>query len=115
MFSSYSVGPKTSSDILTENVPYARVIFCSFVIAYRHDWSCLPGARQINQVEIYSVQLVCLEASFRVTFTHTLAATATALNATQNAVQIACTAPFLMCEDVTTKLALTTLDEVDIC
>lgn len=56
-----------------------------------------------------------MEASFRVAFTHTPTATATTLDATQNTVEVACATPLLMCEDITTKFPLTTLDQVYIC
>jgi len=56
-----------------------------------------------------------VEASFRVAFTHTSTATAATLDTTQNAIKVTSTTPFLMCENIATKFALTTLNQIHVC
>jgi len=56
-----------------------------------------------------------VEASFRIAFTHTPTTTAATLDTTQNTIKVTSTTPFLMCENIATKLAFTTLNQVHIC
>lgn len=55
-----------------------------------------------------------LEGTLGIAFTHTLASTAAALNASKDAIHILCATPFLVCENITTKIAFATLHQVDI-
>lgn len=54
------------------------------------------------------------EGPFSISLTHTLASTASTLNASQNTVNIARAAPLLMCEYVATKFAFAALNQVHI-
>lgn len=54
------------------------------------------------------------ESPFSISLTHTLASTASTLNATQNTVDIARAAPLLMCEYIATKFAFAALNQVHI-
>jgi len=56
-----------------------------------------------------------VEASFRIALTHTSTATTATLDTTQDAIKVASTTPFLMCENIATKFALTTLNQIHIC